>query len=245
VDYYTVLGVSPKAPVDEIERAFRKLAREVHPDLNTGDAARADARMKQLNQIRETLADPLLRAAYDDQLRRETEAFRPPPPQRPREAPSSHAPPRYEQPPRYEPHPHVAPFLRTEAQRQAAEVRRPARGPAVAMIVLSALTIVGVVLLWPHPEPAANMPIAIQPPPPPPAPPRPAVTVVRGDTSATRRAIRRTAKVVPPGASLDDVIHQFGPPDRIESHPEPGDVTLIYGKVRVELREGKVVGGEP
>jgi hypothetical protein len=71
------------------------------------------------------------------------------------------------------------------------------------------------------------------------------VTVVRGDTAATRRAVRRTAKVVPLGASMDEVIHQFGPPDRIESHPEPGDVTLIYGKVRVELRDGKVVGGEP
>jgi len=245
VDYYTVLGVSPKASVDEIERAFRKLAREVHPDLNAGDAARADARMKQLNQIRETLADPLLRAAYDDQLRRETEAFRPPPPQRPREASRSAAPPSHAPPSHYEPHPHVAPFLRTEAQRQAAEVRRPTRGPAVAMIVVSAVTIAAVTLLWPRPEPVPDPPIAIQPPPPPQPPPRPAVTVVRGDTSATRRAIRRTAKVVPVGASLDDVIHQFGPPDRIESHPAPGDVTLIYGKVRVELKEGKVIGGEP
>lgn len=241
-----MLGVSPKAPVEEIERAYRKRAREVHPDLNSGDATRADARMKQLNQIRETLTDPLLRAAYDDQLRRDTETFRPPPPQAPRESrPPESAPPRWAPPPRYDPHPHVAPFLRTEADLRAAEVPRPRRGPAVAMIVVSALIIAAVLLLWPRPEPAAYPPPEFRPPPPAKPQPRPAVTVVRGDTAATRRAVRRTAKVVPLGASMDEVIHQFGPPDRIESHPEPGDVTLIYGKVRVELRDGKVVGGEP
>src|SRR6185436_20279469 len=83
LDYYTVLGVSPKASVEEIERAYRRLARQVHPDRNSGDAERAEARMKQLNQIRDTLTDPLLRAAYDDRLRQEQGERRPPPPPRP------------------------------------------------------------------------------------------------------------------------------------------------------------------
>jgi hypothetical protein len=246
LDYYTVLGISPKASVDEIERAFRKVAREVHPDRNSGDA-NADARMQQLNQIRETLTDPLLRAAYDDQLRRETDTFRPPPPQPPPPRDFRQAGPSPSRWSGYEPHPHVAAFLRTEAERRAAEVQRPRRGPIVALLVIATLSLGAVILMWPRPEPV-DPPIHFTPPPPPPPPrpvPRPAVTVVRGDTAATRRAIRRTSKVVPEGASLDEVIHQFGPPDRIESHPAPGDVTLLYGQVRVELRGGKVVGGTP
>jgi hypothetical protein len=240
LDYYTVLGVSPKSSLEEIERAFRRIAREVHPDRNVGDA-NADARMQQLNQIRETLTDPLLRAAYDDQLRRETDAFRPPPPPREfREAQSSPSPRSG-----YEPHPHVVPFLRTEAERRAAEVPRPRRGPLVAILLIASLIVAAVILMWPRPEPV-DPPLDFAPPPAPPSPPPgPTVTVVRGDRAATRRAIRSTSKVVPQGTSLDEVIHEFGPPDRIESHPAPGDVTLIYGQVKVELREGKVVGGTP
>jgi hypothetical protein len=243
LDYYTVLGVSPKASVEEIERAYRTLARQVHPDRNAGDAARAEARMKQLNLIRETLSDPLLRAAYDDQLRREGIAFRPPPP---RPAPDQQ---RADPGPRsplsgYVPHPHVVPFLRTEADLKAAEVPRPQRGPVLALLLIVILVGAAVALLWPRTQPAAQQPVDPPPPPVQPAPP-PAVKVVRGDTSATRRAIRRTARVVPIGFTLDDVIHKFGPPDRVESHPAPGDVTLIFGQVRVELRDGKVVGGSP
>jgi hypothetical protein len=248
LDYYTVLGISPKASVEEIERAYRTVARQVHPDLNAGDAARAEARMKQLNLIRETLTDPLLRAAYDDQLRRETRIHQPPPPAaRPAAQPEGRqAEPSFRAAPSgYQPHPHVVPFLRTEAQRQAAEPYRPRRGPAVAVLLVLGLAAAAVFLLWPQPGPAADPP---EPPPRtqllPPLP-RPAVTVVRGDTAATRRAIRRTARVVPLGATLDEVIEKFGPPDRIESHPAPGDITLIYGQVRVELRDSKVIGGAP
>jgi hypothetical protein len=245
LDYYTVLGISPKASVEEIERAYRTLARQVHPDRNAGDTARAEARMKQLNEIRETLTDPLLRAAYDNQLRRETEAFRPPPP-RPSRAARSADPSGRAAPPRYEPHPHVIPFLRTEAERRAVEVARPRRGPVVAMLVVTGLIGAGVALLWPRPEPALYPPEVAAPAAPSPSPnPRPAITVVRGDTAAARRAIRKTAKVVALGSSLDEVIVKFGPPDRVESHPAPGDVTLIYGDVKVELRDGKVVGGKP
>lgn len=239
-----MLGISPKASVEEIERAYRTLARQVHPDRNAGDSERAEARMKQLNQIRETLTDPLLRAAYDDQLRREQGPLRPPEPPRPQPA-ESPAPPRHQPPPRYQPHPHVVPFLRTEAEWMAARPHRPPRGPIVAMVVVLALTGTAIVMLWPRPEPLVQRPIAEAPPPRQPPPSRPAVTIVRGDTAATRRAIRKTAKVVPLGFTFDEVVEKFGPPDRVESHPAPGDVTLIYGEVRVELRDGKVVGGAP
>jgi len=63
-----VLGVARDAPTDEIERAFRLMARRIHPDLHGGDGA-AGERMKHLNEIRATLTDPSARAAYDARLR--------------------------------------------------------------------------------------------------------------------------------------------------------------------------------
>jgi hypothetical protein len=137
----------------------------------------------------------------------------------------------------------VIPFLRTEAQRVAAQPYRPQRGPTVALVLILCIAGAAVALLWPRPEPVVQRPLELPPPPRP--KPRPAITIVRGDTAATRRAIRKTAKVVPLGFSMDEVIAKFGPPDRVESHPAPGDVTLIFGEVRVELRDGKVVGGAP
>jgi hypothetical protein len=246
VDYYDVLGIARGASVDEIERAYRAMARKVHPDRNSGDR-KAEARMKQLNEIRETLSDPLLRAAYDDQLRRE-DAPAPPPP-RPRERPPAapRAEDRWRQtaPPRYDPHPHVASFLRTEAERaRVSPPRRRESGPVVAIVLLVAAGVAGFAFLWPSSDPTPpRAPLTAPPPPPPPK--KPAVVVVRGDTAATRQAIRKTARVVPVGFTLDEVIAKFGPPDRVVSHPTLGDLTLIYGKVKVEMREGKVVGGIP
>src|SRR5215471_6532855 len=80
--YYEVLEIDSRATTAEIERAFRRMARKVHPDLNSGDRAKAEARMKLLNEIRDTLTDPLLRAGYDERLRLERQrnpAAAPPP----------------------------------------------------------------------------------------------------------------------------------------------------------------------
>jgi curved DNA-binding protein CbpA len=67
-NHYQVLGVEPEASVEEIERAFRVIARHIHPDLHGGDGAAVE-RMKELNVLRETLTDPVKRAAYDAELR--------------------------------------------------------------------------------------------------------------------------------------------------------------------------------
>lgn len=76
-DYYKILSVSRGASADEIKKAFRKLARKYHPDVNPGDK-KAELRFKEINEAYEVLSDPDKRRKYDTLGPNWQEQFGPP-----------------------------------------------------------------------------------------------------------------------------------------------------------------------
>src|SRR5690242_14219247 len=67
-DFYKVLGVSKTAEPDEIKKAYRKLARQYHPDSNAGDT-KAEAKFKEVSEAYDVVGDPKKRKEYDEARR--------------------------------------------------------------------------------------------------------------------------------------------------------------------------------
>src|SRR5437660_10446684 len=63
-DYYGILGVKKNASVEDIRKAFRKLARKYHPDVNPGDKS-AEEKFKAISEANDVLSDPKKRKIYD------------------------------------------------------------------------------------------------------------------------------------------------------------------------------------
>ena len=63
-DYYALLGIKKTATADEIRKAFRKLARKHHPDVNPGDK-KAEERFKEISEANDVLSDEKKRKIYD------------------------------------------------------------------------------------------------------------------------------------------------------------------------------------
>ena len=64
-DPYSALGVSKTASAEEIKKAYRKLAKKLHPDMNPGDK-KAEERFKEVSAAFEILGDPKKRSLYDE-----------------------------------------------------------------------------------------------------------------------------------------------------------------------------------
>ena len=63
-DFYKILGVKRDAKPEEIKKAYRRLARKYHPDVNPGDKS-AEERFKQMSEAFDVLSDPKKRTVYD------------------------------------------------------------------------------------------------------------------------------------------------------------------------------------
>jgi len=65
-DFYQILGLSRGASADDIKKAYRRLARQYHPDLHSGSKkAEMEKKFKELNEANEVLSDPGKRKKYD------------------------------------------------------------------------------------------------------------------------------------------------------------------------------------
>jgi hypothetical protein len=216
VTFYEQLGVDRRASTEQIERAFRKLARKVHPDVAAGDARR----MQQLNEIRDTLTDPARRAIYDASL----------------DAPGPPSAP-------YVP---GVPGEDLTGSRPTAPSLLRLLGLTIGAGLTAAGVFVLTHRSAPEPAPPAAVDDAglVIDAPPLLATPTRAAAPTRPDDDDAPTAPRPGRTVVRIGTHAEDVIRRLGAPDRVVPGAHPGEATFYYGGLRLELTGGRVTGGD-
>jgi len=239
--YYEVLEIDSRASTEDVERAYRRLARKVHPDLNAGDAAKAETRMKLLNEIRETLTDPLMRAGYDERLRLESM-------ERERAAPL-----RREAGTATRPEPATDAGVPADASVEIG-ARAAARAPWAAWLLVGLGTAGAASAFALYPRLARPRAEAIEPGAPVEAAGSDAAPLLSTPVLGARPPAALEARparlrvrgrgVVHLGSSADDVLRLLGPPDQVDAGRHPGESLMRYGSLRLEMKNGRVVGGD-
>jgi len=216
MNFYEALNLKPEATVEEIEQAYRQLARKVHPDFHQDDANASEDHMKMLNLIRDTLIDPERRVRYDAELLRSSQA--------------SEA--GFRKAKRF-----VSGWALAWSNRQLA-------------IVIVAGLLLGVALggsLWfhrrlsvPSPPLPTNQPISSPPSASIPEPSAPVTPTLKNPAVIPSKP---KPQVVQLGSNLNEILQVMGNPDRVEEDSSHNLRVLYYGKLRLILKNGKLVQG--
>ena len=218
MNFYEALNLQPSATPEEIEEAYRTLARKVHPDLNRDDPMPAEARMKLLNRIRDTLTDSDRRAKYDRDLAKGSEKAR---------VESA-----------------INETLR-ESRNDALFWKRvkltTVGGLAVGLLLGLGSWFLDLMRSR-QPQPAAAA-ARLEAPRPVAAPSIPKALSVPKALPATPRVTKKKGpEVVEFGSSTEQVLDLMGKPDQVEELPA-GIRILHYGKLRLVFKNNKLVPG--
>ena len=215
MNFYEALNLPPSATTEEIEEAYRTLARKVHPDLNQHDPTSAEARMKLLNRIRDTLTDPELRVEYDRELAEGTDAAK---------VESA-----------------INETLR-ESRNEALFWRRvklmTAGGLAVGLLLGFGSWFLD--LSRNQPQPAVTV-ASVEAPIPVAAPSLPSLP--KPVSVMPRTTKKKGPEVVEFGSSTEQVLDLMGKPDQVEELAAQQIRILHYGKLRLVFKNNKLVPG--
>ena len=219
MNFYDTLNVAPKATIEEIEQAYRQLAHMAHPDFHQGQAAESEDRMQVLNLIRDTLTDPERRARYDAELA-ESGA--------------------------------IAETASHDAIRSNPKRALTWSSKQWALVIVAGI-LLGMILggsFWLHGWRSAPSSSPLTDPPAS-SPPSPLTPSALESSPATAPLVKpavtppkRPPQVVQQGSSLNEILQMMGDPDRVEEDSSHSLRILYYGKLRLILRNGRLVQGQ-
>jgi curved DNA-binding protein CbpA len=231
MNYYELLQISPRASAEEVDQAYRRLARKLHPDLNPGDPHGATGRMRELNKIREILTDPEQRARYDEKLAGASDEYR-----------ADFFTPVYNGKEKYPGN------SSRNRERYPMTVKENSR--VLVMVLFAAAICLGILLgYWFHqnqrpvvtPMPAVeSTPTNVKEHGS--LPVKPDLEHGRKDISSVPLPPAQTkrAEVIGPGSTRAEVLKVLGPPKSSKVDPYSNEETLDFGSLQLVLRDGRV-----